>query len=168
MKKIVTIIIAILACINANAQWKQTFIKGDELKGTIDRIEFEYRDPETRDRFSFYDHYREGFEISTYRSIFNYSFEISEFGNCFTKLYFVKIGFYEGDKLIDKVTLDFFVSESGHIAWPMPDANKISARVINHLENIGSIRIIASVYGAEPNYDVTIPMKNIYESEKSR
>ena len=33
MKKIVIIIIAILACINANAQWKTKFIEADEFLG---------------------------------------------------------------------------------------------------------------------------------------
>ena len=152
MKKFITIIFATIVAmmtfsINANAQWgTPNYHKGDELKGTS----------------AYYSNIYQGdcgyfvcwsndtdVKIGANRGIFDYD----------DNYVFVIVGFYEGDKLIEKVTTRFYVPNGdSNTAYSSEYKTKgLGEKIINHIKNVGNVRIIASKYSGA-DFDLTIPM----------
>ena len=158
MKKFIKIITISLVCFlsfafSSKAQWVETFVKGDELKGTTDHYSFSYVGTieENCDGFGYSTNSRAAIVLCS-KSIIDY--EIYNGYRCATAI----IGFYENGELKDKMKESFFVSDRGDSGW-FPE--KISARIIDFLKNKGDVRIIISKYRGG-DYDVTIPMnKNL-------
>lgn len=144
MKKLIYILVAFIACLvssaNASAQWTEKTKPADELKGTSECVVYGYKSP---DGLCVYWSDDNEFHIVTASGIFDYD-------NRFVR---VIIGFYEGDKLVEKRTESFYV--------PKGDADtacafgELGRKIINHLENKGKVRFIASRYGRS-DFDLTV------------
>ena len=139
MKKIVIIIIAIMACINANAQWKTTFIEADEFLGVKAAAERGYYIDADNDGITELSIvYNDAENTIRMNSVW---FRFADKGN---KVMF-KIGLYNNDKLVEN--LGDIAFDAG---FKMPDQGCMSGtlnsgvivdKIIKHLINGGSIRI---------------------------
>jgi len=133
---------------NANAQWQPAkFYEADELKG--------------EDAY-FSNHYvgdsghlicwsnETDVKIITDRGIFDYD-------DNYVK---VVVGFYEGDKLVEKVTTKFFVPDGDSDTAYTSSYNEpknLGWKIMQHLKTKGKVRIIAPKFSGA-DFDLTIPM----------
>lgn len=136
MKRFFSIIIMLLSIVfSSNAQWRVRHIKGDELKGTKDRLMNSFTT-------------KNGDEIAIMNdgTILLYSkngiFDI-RIGDYYGAE--AKIGFYEDNKLIKKIVKGFSVSLKNAdcaILLGDYDEDKIGDQIINHIKYKGDVRII--------------------------
>ena len=72
----------------------------------------------------------------------------------------VIIGFYEGDKLTEKVTTKFYVPRGDSdvaICSKYNTPKDLGKKIVTHIKTKGSVRIIASKFSGS-DFDLTIPM----------
>ena len=149
MKRVIltAIFIAIFFTSNAFAQWSITYHEGDPLKET----EACYANTYTCQEGNAFTCQTgtDIIRIYTHEGIFNtYNGSVN-----------MIIGFYQGDKLIEKKEVWFYVpNDQPNCAYSNPyKQKKISRRIKEHLKSIGNVRILASRYG-DPDLDIIIPM----------
>ena len=65
----------------------------------------------------------------------------------------VLVGFYKDGTLVEKVTKDFYVPD-GNSSEAMC-ADELGRKIINHIENGGKVRFVASRYG-RTDFDLTV------------
>lgn len=153
MKKFITIIFTAIVTmvafsINANAQWITEYYEGDELKGTSSHYANGY--------FGDCGHFtcsstNTKILIATDRGIFDYN------SNRYNSDHYVSVtvGFYEKNILVEKVETRFYVPNGN--SDTAISSKDLGEKIINHLKNVGNVRIIASKYSGA-DFDLTIPM----------
>lgn len=157
MKKIFALILMSLAvCVNANAGfWYTNHHKADELRGTK-----EYYSNVYNDGGDYFKCYNDGtgndyVMIGADTGIFdyeNYKYFYSDY-----KYMYATIGFYKNGHLIERASFRFNLYSGDFDFAYSGDGNKLSTKIINHLKNVGDVRIIAPKYSG-PDFDITIPM----------
>lgn len=157
MKKIIFILVmSLFVCINANAQWSVSVIKGDELKGTEDCYANVY--DFSNGYFVCWSN-DTSIKIGTNVGIFDYDTEYGSYSSFqYTN---VIIGFYVDGTLTEKVMAKFYVPDGkSNTAYTSDIKNKgLGVKIINHIKTKGDVRIIAPRYG-RVDFDITIPMNN--------
>lgn len=146
MKKILLLTISLVClCATANAQWKVSTIKGDALKGTTDAIAYEYGG---HNYFVCWDN-NYSLKIGCTSGIFNPR------ASSLNRNVDVTIGLYEGDTLVEKLKVGFWLNDELDAAYGL--TKSVNKKIIKHLKTKGDVRIIAQKYrGAD--YDLTLPM----------
>lgn len=136
-------------CVNANAQnWEINYHQADELKGTEGYYSNYYR--VTNGNYFVCWSNETDVKIGTRQGIFDYD----------DNYVFVIVGFYENGSLVKKETSYFYVprgdSDTAYTSYKSP---KLGAKIINHLKNVGNVRIIAPKYSGG-DFDIVIPMNS--------
>lgn len=151
MKKIIFILsMTLLVCVNANAQmWSIKETNADELKGTNASTMVIFTDNENGSFCLNFETEGIVMGIQTHKGIFNYD----TIGRV-KILNDVIIGFYENDKLIDKITTSFLMRGS-KIAATLN--GEIIVKVVQHLKYKGEVRFIVERY-EDVDFDITLPM----------
>lgn len=158
MKRFIFIIVALIGFIAmsapAKAQWnKPEYFPADELTGSDEYYANLYKGD--CGYFVSWTGKASGgkIKVATDSGIFDYE---TIGGYYFTDAI---VGFYEGDKLVDKVVASFNVPKGdADTAYCAAD---LALKIKIHLKTKGKVRIIISKYGG-PNFDLTIPMnKNL-------
>jgi hypothetical protein len=150
MKKIfILCLMALVMCVNANAQnWEVDYHQADDLKGTEGYYSNYYRD--TNGNYFVCWSNDTDVKIGAHRGIFDYD----------DNYVFVIIGFYQNGSLIEKETSYFYVprgdSDTAYTNYKSPN---LGAKIINHLRNVGNVRIIARKYSGA-DFDIVIPMNS--------
>lgn len=149
MKKFfILCLMALVVCVNVNAQnvWEVDYHQADELKGTKGYYSNFYVD--TNGNYFVCWSNDTDVKIGTRRGIFDYS------GNYVS----VMVGFYKDTTLIEKETTYFYVpngdSNTAYTSYKCPN---LGNKIINHLKNVGNVRIIANKYSGA-DFDIVIPM----------
>ena len=149
MKKfIVFILMAFVMCVNAKAQnWEVDYHQADELKGTEGYYSNFYMD--TNGNYFVCWSNDTNVKIGTSRGIFDYN----------DNYVFVIIGFYKNDSLIEKETSYFYVprGDSDTAFTSNYRSPNLGTKIINHLKNVGNVRIIACKYSGA-DMDMVVPM----------
>ena len=132
----------------ANAQWVQFTSEADELRGTPATTAYIYT-AEDGGMFVITDG-KDDFTIVCDKGIFDYS------DNYVKAL----IGFYDGNKLVEKVEVMLFVADgSGNMAisseYQKPLVGK---KVKDYINNTGDVRFVIPRYGRE-SYDIRVPRR---------
>jgi hypothetical protein len=130
---------ALVMCVNANAQteWMVEYVPVDELTGDGGNYINIYYDEEC---FFGFRSDLDMVTISTFKGMFDY-----EDGRIS-----VLIGYYKDGVLIEKETKYF-----SRVTSDMANC-KGKSKIVNHLKNIGDIRIVVERYNRS-NFDLTIP-----------
>ena len=142
MKKFfILCLMALVMCVNANAQneWIVEYVPVDELTGDGGNYINIYADEEC---FFGFRSDLDVVTISTFKGIFDY-----EDGRIS-----VLIGYYKDGVLIEKETKYFLMGNKSDMA-----ACRGKSKIVNHLKNVGDIRIVTDRYDRS-NFDLTIPM----------
>ncbi len=156
MKKlIVSFILALVASLSfvANAQWTEPrYFPADELKGEGAYYANTYQG---EDGYVIFWSNENSVKIVSKRGIFDYgSYHYVD----------VVVGFYEGDKLVEKIKTQFYVPRGdGDTAYTSSYEKPadLGLKIISHLKNTGKVRFIAGKYSG-PDFDITVPMnKNL-------
>lgn len=141
-------LMAFVMCVNANAQnvWKVDYHQADELKGTEGYYSNFYVD--TNGNYFVCWSNDTDVKIGARKGIFDYS----------DNYVFVIVGFYKDTTLIEKETTYFYVpngdSDTAYTSYKCPN---LGNKIINHLKNVGNVRIIARKYSGA-DFDMVIPM----------
>ena len=152
MKKIIFFLaIALLVCVNANAQngkWEYHYNKADELLG----VENHYANIFTDTNGNYFVCWSNDFsvKIGTNKGIFDY----------YDNEVVARIGFYENGKLIEKKIVRLYVPNGdSNTAFIKNDyvSQLLGEKIILHLKTKGSVRIIINKYSGA-DCDITIPM----------
>ena len=151
MKKILFVLaMCLMFCVNANAQeWSVIETKADELKGTNASTMVIFTDNENGSFCLNFETEGIVMGIQTDKGIFDY--------DTIGRVRIVKdviIGFYENDKLIDKITTSFLM-RSSKIAATLN--GEIIVKVVQHLKHKGEVRFIVERYESS-DFDITITM----------
>lgn len=155
MKKfITTIVLALVASLmfTAKAQWSEPkYFPADELKGE----EAYYANTFTGEDGAVIIWSNEtDVKLVAKRGIFDYD---DNYVN-------VIVGFYESDKLVEKVTTKFYVPNGdSNTAYTssFKEPLGLGLKIILHLSNNGKVRFIANKYSG-PDFDLTVSMnKNL-------
>lgn len=145
MKKILLTFCLLFICTTANAQWEISTYKGDALKGTTDYTAYRYGG---NDYFVCWDN-DYTLKIGCRNGIFNPR------KSSLNRNVDVTIGLYEGDELIEKLEVGFWLNDELDAAFGL--TKSVNKKIINHLKTKGDVRIIAQKYrGAD--YDITLSM----------
>lgn len=157
MKKFFALILMSLAvCVNANAGfWYTNHHKADELIGTKEYYSNVYYDG--GDYFKCYNNGsgRDYIMIGADMGIFDY--EDYKYIYSDYKYMYATIGFYKNGHLIERASFRFNLYRGDYDFAYSGDNDKLSTKIINHLKNVGDVRIIAPKYSG-PDFDITIPM----------
>lgn len=155
MKKFLFFVFALFCFVGiANAQWDEPqFVEGDELTEKPNQWLYPYYDFDGLIMFSQsldFTKLPNAICFYTNKSIFDYD---DRYAECI-------IGFYNNDKLIEKITTKVWVSSRGDEAYifSYPDGTEypiIIKKIINHLNNVGNVRFIIPTYSAG-NFDITV------------
>ena len=149
-------IVAITVCsIDAKAQWEPSvYYKDDELKEGMHSF---YATTYTDDNGSF-DCHSNSNENTLFVKPANGVFDYGKFTDNIennVKTEFV-IDFYKDSTLLEHKTVSLLVSEDGVII-SNDEAKGLPDKILNHLINVGDIRIIAPLSSGGV-FDITIPM----------
>lgn len=151
MKKIfILCLMAFVMGVNANAQnWEIDYHQADDLKGTEGYYSNYYSD--TNGNYFVCWSNDTDVKIGTRRGIFDYD----------DNYVFVIIGFYENGSLIEKETSYFYVprGDSNTAFTSIYKSPNLGTKIINHLKNVGNVRIIARKYSGA-DFDIVIPMNS--------
>ena len=161
---------SLAVCVNANAGfWYTNHHKADELRGTKEYYSNVYNDG--GDYFKCYNDGsgRDYIMIGADMGIFdyeNYKYFYSDY-----KYMYATIGFYKNGNLIERASFRFNLYRGDFDFAYSGDGDKLSTKIINHLKNVGDVRIIAPKYSG-PDFDITIPMNpnlitNVNEVKKT-
>lgn len=152
MKKFfILCLMTLVVCVNVNAQnvWEVNYHQADELKGTKGYYSNFYVD--TNGNYFVCWSNATYVKIGTSSGIFNYNSD---------NFVSVIVGFYKDTTLIEKKTTYFYVpdgdSSTAYLRYSYKSRN-LSNKIINHLKNVGNVRIIANKYSGA-NFDIVIPM----------
>ena len=155
MKKfIITIILALVASISftSYAQWQTPkYYPADDLTGTNAYYSNLYVGGEMGALVIWSN--EDDVKLMAGRGIFDYDDNYVS----------VLVGFYEGDKLVEKVSAEFYVPNGdSNTAYTSDYKNpNLAIKIINHLRTKGKVRFVASKYSG-PDFDLTVPMnKNL-------
>lgn len=151
MKKfIITIVLALVASLSftSYAQWSEPkYFPADELKDEGAYYATSYHG---EDGSVIFWSNETDVKLVSKRGIFDYDDHYVD----------VIVGFYEGDKLVEKVETQFYVP-SGDTNTAYTSSYKkpaaLGLKIILHLSNTGKVRFIAKKYSG-PDFDVTVPM----------
>ena len=158
MKKfIITIILALVASLSftANAQWSEPkYFPADELRGE----EAYYANTFAGEDGAVIIWSNEtDVKLVTRQGIFDYH---DNYVN-------VIVGFYEGDKLVEKVTTKFYApdgdSDTAYTS-SIKEPLGLGLKIILHLHNNGKVRFIASKYSGA-DFDLTVSMNRNLKHE---
>lgn len=140
----------------ANAQWAEYKTEADELKGEEASTSYFYT-AEDGGMFVYFDN-KDSFTVMCDKGIFDYSDN------------YVKaiIGFYDGDKLVEKVEVKLYVPDgSGNMALSSDYKKpKVGPKVIDYINNVGDVRFIIPRYG-RASYDIRVPKRDPNTTEKA-
>jgi radical SAM superfamily enzyme YgiQ (UPF0313 family) len=161
---------SLAVCVNANAGlWYTTHHEADELRGTKEYYSNVYNDG--GDYFKCYNDGsgRDYIIIGADMGIFdyeNYKYIYSDY-----KYMYATIGFYKNGNLIERTSFRFNLYSGDFDFAYSGDGDELSTKIINHLKNVGDVRIIAPKYSG-PDFDITIPMNpnlitNVNEVKKT-
>lgn len=141
MKRVVLLLLSILVSVSAFAQWLEpNYHRGDELKGTEGYIEFTYVSDN-----GMFDYAKHMFVICDQGS-FEYDADQEVVG---------LIGFYRGDKLVDKTEAVFFIFTEDYNAAAI-ESDSIAKKVHSHLRSTGSVRFLIPRKNKR-DFDMTVP-----------
>jgi hypothetical protein len=139
---------AFVMCVNANAQndWEVDYHQADELKGIEGYYSNFYVD--TNGNYFVCWSNDTDVKIGTRGGIFDYS----------DNYVFVIVGFYKDTTLTEKETTYFYVPDGdSNTAYTSYKCPNLGNKIINHLKNVGNVRIIACKYSGA-DFDIVIPM----------
>lgn len=157
MKKFVVILLALFVGVFSSKMWAQwnepSYYPGDDLKGTTEYYANVYR---CSDGYFVCWSNDSDIKIGTNIGIFDYQDSYVS----------VIIGFYEGDNLKEKIETRFYVprGNSGTAYTSRYVSKGLGIKIINHLQNVGNVRIIAPRYG-KLDFDITIPMNTALKTD---
>ena len=147
---------SLAVCVNANAGfWYTNHHKADELRGTKEFYSNVYNDG--GDYFKCYndgsgnDYVMIGADMGIF-DYENYEYIYSDY-----KYMYATIGFYKNGHLIERASFRFNLYSGDFDFAYSSDGDELSTKIINHLKNVGDVRIIAPKYSG-PDFDITIPM----------
>lgn len=155
MKKLFAIIFATVIVVtvfspDAKAQWNSSvYFEADELKGTPSSYMTMYTDDSGT--FVCLSNSNENIlSVTTATSIFNYD----NYHNVK-----IVIGFYKDGALLKRKTVSAFVSKGGgnRALISSYGAKGLPDKILNHLINVGDVRIIAPLFRGG-DFDITISM----------
>ncbi len=177
MKKFLFVLVSLVISLSSFAQWKKTFIPGDELKGTQECTAYFYTN-ESVGTFVYWSCDTTTFSIQSNKHIFNYHGR--------TKSVKIKIGIYNNtNKLIEMFELesavkcrasdgkgnvidittpvnlgDIDTDFDGLIKNEKGYTKRAISTVLNHIKNdTGYVRFLAPLYGGV-DFDLKVPCKN--------
>lgn len=164
MKKFFLFLVMSLFFINVNAQWRESFIKGDELKETENCYANIYNS--SNGYFVCWSD-DTSIKIGTNVGMFDYDIEYSSYSYISFQYTNVIIGFYVGSTLTEKVMAEFYVPDGDeNTAFTSDIKNEgLGVKIINHIKTKGSVRIIARKYSGA-DFDIVIPMNSNLKCDK--
>lgn len=167
---ITAIILAVGTSFTTKAQWKYTYHDADELVGNEGYYSNLYLDEEGNAFISWNND--KDIKIIANDGIFDYEthYEHYSWGECDAFEYtFVIVGFYTNDKLTEKMNAYLRVQDdNSKVAYTSDSFCRIMGvpstleciglgeKIINHIKNVGDVRIIATKYGGY-KMDLRIP-----------
>ena len=148
MKKFLLLLLVFVPMLAMGQRWDTHYVPADELKGESEYYSYIYHGA-TNDYFVYWSNDSE-IKVGSSRGIFDYSDSYVS----------AIIGFYEDDKLVDKVTARMFV--------PKGDSNTaftseyrdpgLGKRIIDWINNTGDVRFIIPKYSGS-DFDLRVPKK---------
>ncbi len=146
-------------------QWVKRIIPADELKGEKGGVSYVYED--SNGSFTFRDN-TTIVEFCTYTlSTFNYGLKKLPKGSLPYKPFYESgsdayyrcvdgiVGYYVNGSLNKKENVSFYTGADSDYKHASPN-EEVSRRILNHIKNKGSIRIIIPLYGGS-DFDITVP-----------
>ena len=150
MKKFIFTVLLVFISYASFAQWDISLNNGDELLNIPAHYFHIYHDNINGAASIAFKSNDDSFLVTPIKGIFDYNQD---------DLCKVIIGFYENDKLTNKIETNFTVVNNGKIAGTFGETGQ---KIIMHLKNKGDVRIILPKYNSS-NIDIRIPMnKNIH------
>lgn len=138
---------------SAQSGWSITYKKADELLGEKAVTSFMYKS--LAGSFVFWDNTEERFRLNTYKGIFNYHGQYMRF--------LATVGIYDSDNNLVKSmkVIMSCPSDQPSSAFSYSDRKdkKLAKDIISFLKtpSDGYIRIVAPIYGSNPDLDIKIP-----------